>query len=83
MGYIYSFITVKFYPIIELKVGNLAVFLFFGVSAFLGSIFLAIFLPETHGKSLHDIEEYFKGNFLLLQKYIYISSFTKFIIIMY
>lgn len=63
MGYIYSFITVKFYPIIELQVGNLAVFLFFGVSAFLGSIFLAIFLPETHGKSLHDIEEYFKGTF--------------------
>ncbi|KAG8244332.1 hypothetical protein J6590_026171 [Homalodisca vitripennis] len=61
-GYIISFLSIKFYPIVVTVVGNIAVFSFFGISALLGTVYLAIFLPETRGKSLQDIENYFKGD---------------------
>ncbi|KAG8244330.1 hypothetical protein J6590_026169 [Homalodisca vitripennis] len=54
--------SIKFYPIVEPIVGNTAAFVFFGISALVGTIFLALFLPETHGKTLQDIEDYFRGS---------------------
>uniref|UniRef100_A0A1B6LZB8 Major facilitator superfamily (MFS) profile domain-containing protein n=1 Tax=Graphocephala atropunctata TaxID=36148 RepID=A0A1B6LZB8_9HEMI len=62
IGYIISFMTIKFYPIVEPMVGNIAAFVFFGISALVGTIFLAIYLPETYGKTLSEIEEYFRGS---------------------
>ncbi|XP_054266053.1 facilitated trehalose transporter Tret1-like [Macrosteles quadrilineatus] len=57
--YLESFISVKLYPGLVVSFGVLPTFIFFAVSGLLGTIYLFIFLPETHGKTLLEIEEYF------------------------
>lgn len=59
VAYIASFITVKAYPIVLDVLHQSGVFLVFGVTALLGTIFIYMFLPETQGKSLREVEEYF------------------------
>ncbi|GAB1859078.1 Sugar transporter ERD6-like 4 [Camponotus japonicus] len=59
IGYIFSAITVKTYPDM-LKLMNMhGVFLFFGIVSFIGLIFIVLFLPETKGKTLNEIEDIF------------------------
>ncbi|KAF5307086.1 hypothetical protein FQR65_LT07145 [Abscondita terminalis] len=56
---VYNFVFAKMYPIIVgwLKFDGL--FWFFGSSALLGTVYVYVSLPETKGKTLHDIEDYF------------------------
>jgi hypothetical protein len=67
-GYIYAvndvlqFCVSKIYPLLKDTLGMHGVFLVFGVNALLSSIFSYMFLPETQGKSLPQIEEYFRNN---------------------
>lgn len=42
--------------------GAYAIQFFFAGVSLIGFFFALIFLPETHGKKLSEIEEYFKGN---------------------
>ncbi|EFN68554.1 Sugar transporter ERD6-like 8 [Camponotus floridanus] len=59
IGYIFSAITVKTYPDM-LKLMNMhGVFFFFGIVSFIGLIFIILFLPETKGKTLSEIEDMF------------------------
>ncbi|XP_011255976.2 facilitated trehalose transporter Tret1 [Camponotus floridanus] len=59
IGYIFSAITVKTYPDM-LKLMNMhGVFLFFAIISFIGLIFIMLFLPETKGKTLDEIEDMF------------------------
>lgn len=55
--------SLKVYPFLEEALGgsHAVQWMFAAVSAF-GSVFLCVFLPETHGKELGDIEEYFEHN---------------------
>ncbi|MFC2137496.1 sugar porter family MFS transporter [Bacteroidota bacterium] len=39
------------------KIGNAATFMIYGIFGALGLIFIAIYLPETKGKSLEDLEK--------------------------
>ncbi|XP_050502652.1 facilitated trehalose transporter Tret1-like isoform X1 [Diabrotica virgifera virgifera] len=59
MGYFFNFIAVKIYPDMVQSLGRSGVFCFYGVIALLGTIFVFFLLPETKGKSLQEIEEYF------------------------
>ncbi|XP_049535903.1 facilitated trehalose transporter Tret1-like [Anopheles darlingi] len=60
-GYTMSFIILKVYPTLVSSIGNENVFLFFGMVSLAGIGFVYFFLPETKGRTLQDIEEYFRG----------------------
>lgn len=62
IAYIFNFVTVKIYPDMVEVMGSGGVFCFYGAMALLGTIFIVVFLPETKGKTLQEIEEYFRGN---------------------
>lgn len=61
IAYIFSFITVKIYPSMELALHSEGVFFFYGGMAVIGTMFVYFFLPETKGKSFDEIEAYFVG----------------------
>lgn len=52
----------KIFPFIKNSIGIHGVFLIFGLSSLLASLFLYLVLPETKGKSLSYIEDYFQQN---------------------
>ncbi|XP_055374299.1 facilitated trehalose transporter Tret1-2 homolog [Condylostylus longicornis] len=58
-GYLMSFIIINRYPFMVENMGKENVFAFYGVVSLLAILFIYFFLPETKGKSLHEIEEYF------------------------
>lgn len=62
IAYIFNFVTVKVYPDMVTAMGSGGVFCFYGGMALLGTIFIVLCLPETKGKTLQEIEEYFGGN---------------------
>lgn len=59
IGYFFNFITVKIYPTMISGIGREGVFFFYGSMSLAGTIFILTLLPETKGKSLQEIEEYF------------------------
>ncbi|XP_015603402.1 facilitated trehalose transporter Tret1-2 homolog [Cephus cinctus] len=59
------FSLTKLFPLITERVGITGVFTIFGASALLESVFVYVALPETKGRSLQQIEDYFQqGNVL-------------------
>lgn len=60
-GYFMSFINIKAYPYLVDSLGNEVIFIFYGIVSLLGIFFVYFFLPETKGKSLQEIENYFRG----------------------
>ena len=52
-----SFSVQLVFPWELVKVGNSATFMIYGIFGALGLIFIAIYLPETKGKSLEDLEK--------------------------
>jgi MFS family permease len=68
VAHILMFISIQCYrDVRDLLGGAHALQWFFAAMAFAGVIFVYIFLPETHGRKLSEIEEYFK------EKTIYIN----------
>lgn len=67
-GYIYAvndviqFLVTKIYPWLKDTLGMHGLFLIFGINALLCCVFSYLFLPETQGQSLPQIEEYFRNN---------------------
>ncbi|XP_047352566.1 facilitated trehalose transporter Tret1-2 homolog isoform X1 [Vespa velutina] len=57
--YIFSSITVKTYPNMLSYMGKHGVFFFYAIVSLAGTIFILLFLPETKGKSLNEIEDMF------------------------
>lgn len=62
LAYSFNFVIVKMYPAMIRELGNYKLFFFYGMMGLLGTIFIVVFLPETKGKSLQEIEEYFSSN---------------------
>lgn len=58
-AYLYSFAVLKTYPEMKDTLGRQGVFLFYGVAALLGTVFLWFYLPETQGKTLEEVEQMF------------------------
>ncbi|XP_032670538.1 facilitated trehalose transporter Tret1-2 homolog [Odontomachus brunneus] len=59
IAYVFSSVTVKTYPNMLESMGKDGVFLFFAVISFIGVVFVTMYLPETKGKTLHEIEDMF------------------------
>lgn len=53
------FVAAKVFPFLKTAVGVNGVFLFFGLCSIFASLFLYLMLPETKGKTLNQIEDYF------------------------
>lgn len=60
MALISSFSVVKTTPGMFMELGSYGTFLVYASVAFVGTIFVVAFLPETRGKTLHEIEDEFK-----------------------
>jgi hypothetical protein len=64
-GYIFAifnlslFFIAKVFPSMLNEMGSHGVFWMFGVTSLLGTLFLYLFYPETKGKTLEEIEDYF------------------------
>ncbi|XP_017045415.1 facilitated trehalose transporter Tret1-2 homolog isoform X2 [Drosophila ficusphila] len=56
------FFFAKNFPALQNALKMRGVFLVFGVSSFLLTAFMCMFQPETKGRSLEHIEDYFNGN---------------------
>lgn len=59
IAYIFSFISVKTYPGMINIMGKHGVFCFYALMSLLGTIFVILFLPETKGLKLNDIDQLF------------------------
>ncbi|XP_034835783.1 facilitated trehalose transporter Tret1-like [Maniola hyperantus] len=76
-NYFFCFIGTKTFIDIETKFmlwGSFAVYAAFG---FLGAIYLYFFLPETEGKTLQEIEEFYKGKPRIFADDVFINSIRK------
>ena len=60
-GYFMSFINIKGYPYLADTVGHEGLFIFYGIVSLAGVFFVYFILPETKGKTLQEIENYFRG----------------------
>lgn len=59
IAYVFSSITVKTYPNMLEAMDKDGVFLFYAVISFIGAVFVTMYLPETKGKTLREIEDMF------------------------
>lgn len=59
-AYTMSFVIVKLYPMMVDGLGNELTFIFYGFVALFGVLYVFWFLPETKGKTLKEIEDYFR-----------------------
>lgn len=80
-GYIFMlfniilFVFSKMYPLMKATIGIHGLFIIFGVSSLLGTIFMYLVLPETRNRSLIQIEQYFeKSNFLWMNRQVMITD---------
>ncbi|KAJ9574691.1 hypothetical protein L9F63_008152 [Diploptera punctata] len=74
-GYIFAanditqFLVAKCYPWMKETLGPHGVFLWFGINCIIFLVICYLFLPETRGKTLAQIEEYFRGrNYLWVKR---------------
>jgi len=59
VGYLFSALMNKIYPVMAKMWGMHGVFLFFTIVSLVGVIFILLFLPETKGKTLSELEDMF------------------------
>lgn len=76
MAHICVFIVVKTYPFLSHLLERHGAFILYGVISFVGTIFFYLCLPETKGKTLQEIEDYFSGRTKSLKKSKHIEATT-------
>lgn len=57
----FIFVVVKTYPMLQELISRHGAFIFYGIISLLGTIFFYLCLPETKGRTLQEIEDYFSG----------------------
>lgn len=57
----FVFIVVKTYPLMSRAVERHGAFVIYGLISFVATLFFYFYLPETKGKTLQEIEDYFSG----------------------
>jgi hypothetical protein len=61
MAYVFSFVILKMYPEMKHQWGNHGLFTFYTTIALAGTICMYVYLPETRGRTLQQIEEHFRS----------------------
>jgi len=61
MANIYCFLVVKIFPMMRNLMGFHNVFTFYAAAIAIGTIIMYFWLPETRGKTLKEIEEFFRS----------------------
>jgi len=61
MAYVFSFVILKMYPEMKHLWGNHGLFTFYTTIALAGTVCMYVYLPETRGRTLQQIEEHFKS----------------------
>lgn len=67
MAHIFVFSVVKTYPLLTHAVERHGAFIIYGFISILATIFFYFYLPETKGKTLQEIEDYFSGRISTLK----------------
>lgn len=67
MAHIFVFSVVKMYPYLILLLDKHGAFVLYGVISLAATVFFYFFLPETKGKTLQEIEDYFSGRISTLK----------------
>uniref|UniRef100_A0A1B6DH14 Major facilitator superfamily (MFS) profile domain-containing protein n=2 Tax=Clastoptera arizonana TaxID=38151 RepID=A0A1B6DH14_9HEMI len=60
-GHFCVFVVVKTFPLLQRTLTKPGSFWFYGTVSLVGTIFFYIMLPETKGRTLQEIEDYFSG----------------------
>ena len=60
-----TFLTLKFFPTLTVAIGFHGLFWLYAIISLVGGIFGFVFIPETKGKTLKQIESHFSGLNLL------------------
>ncbi|XP_052899614.1 facilitated trehalose transporter Tret1-2 homolog [Anopheles moucheti] len=68
MAHSFVFIVVKTYPFLTHVLERHGTFILYGCFSFAGTVFFYLCLPETKGKTLQEIEDYFSGRTKTLKK---------------
>ncbi|XP_055311484.1 facilitated trehalose transporter Tret1-like isoform X2 [Sitodiplosis mosellana] len=72
----FVFVVVKTYPMLAHILEQHGTFILYGVISLAGTIFYYIYLPETKGKTLQEIEDYFSGRTTTLKTKKQASNFN-------
>jgi facilitated trehalose transporter len=67
MAHIFVFSVVKIYPYLNHWIDRHGAFILYGIISILATIFFYFCLPETKGKTLQEIEDYFSGRITSLK----------------
>ncbi|CAL8110000.1 unnamed protein product [Orchesella dallaii] len=66
LGIAYSwfcvFLVTKSFPLLRHEINIYGIFFMYSAIALIGLVFVALFVPETKGKSIREIREYFSSN---------------------
>ncbi|KAJ0172282.1 hypothetical protein K1T71_012255 [Dendrolimus kikuchii] len=76
-NYVVTFIGSKTFINLETYVRLWGAFAVYAGFAFIGTIYLYFFLPETEGKTLHEIECYYKGKLRIFADDPVVNTFKK------
>lgn len=68
VAYILMFVSIQSYwGLNDICGGIVGIQVFFAVIAFISAMYVLVFLPETHSKTLTDIAEHFNHNTIVLE----------------
>ena len=56
------FLAIKLFPQMRYWIGSHNVFTMYALTIAIGTVFTYFYLPETHGKTLKEIEDFFRGD---------------------
>lgn len=77
-SYVVTFLGSKTLIDLENSLKLWGTFAVYAVFAFVGTIYLYFFMPETEGKTLQDIEDYYKGDLRIFANDPFINYFKRF-----
>ncbi|XP_049956495.1 facilitated trehalose transporter Tret1-like [Schistocerca serialis cubense] len=68
------FVATKVFPFLTDVIGIAGIFMAFGMASLLGTLLVYLIMPETKGRTLNEVEDYFAGdNFLWITRHKYQS----------